>query len=308
MYESVKYHFITILYMLFFLLHTDPYIDPTIYWWPIRVAVGVTGAVLFIAVIFIAFGFIKARQRKYERLERRTEIRKSVHGSKASVYSNRGARSAAGGSYSRSKQRRQRPPMSASADFINLSGATLDETADTIDPIKMDFHRPSTPHSVLDYSGSKLDQSSYLDSDLGPSRSQFDYFSPPQLENEIRSVQPRPVDRYDNTMYYKNDAYDDDRSVDIARARSVSSMTTPTRRQAPYDLQGSRRTPYDLQEPRDVPYDLEGPSYSQAPSSRRPYSFEDDSSHNQSLAVSEGNLARHIREKPPRPRPKESAM
>ena len=266
---------VTVKYLILFCI-TDPYINPTIYWWPIQVAVGCAGATLFVAMIFVVFGFLKARQRKHERLQRRTDIRKSVHGSKASVYSNRGARSlATADSYSRGK--RNRMPLSASADFVNLSGVTLDDSTDVMENPKMDFHRPSTPHTLLDYSGSKLDQSSYFDSDLGPAPSQFDYYSPPRLENEIRSVQPRQINNIDNAVYYRNDAYADDQSVDIAHARSVSSVASTSRRR--------------------VPYELPSMSYSHSPSL-----------HDQSLAHSEGNLARNIREKPPRPRPKESAM
>ena len=168
-------------------------------------------------------------------------------------------------------------PLSASADFVNLSGVTLDDSNDVMEHPKMDFHRPSTPHTLLNYSGSKLDQSSYFDSDLGPAPGPLDSYNLPTLENEIRSVQPQQFDRMDNTVFYRNDAYDDDQSIDMASARSVSSVASPTRRRAPYDLPST--------------------SYSHTPSL-----------HNQSLAHSEGNLARNIREKPPRPRPKESAM
>ena len=200
----------------------------------IIVCCSVVGAVLLLVIILAIFGWIKSRDRKERKMDRRDSLRASVRGSRATLCTNRsmaGSRDGLQGAYGK----RRRPPVNRlDQSQLSLGGVTLDDTStETVDKLKLDSHRPATPASMMDYtsshpsrsySHSKLDTSSYFDSDLGPIRRREphpypsasdyqrerenaannytaadtnhparDYYpANPQLENEISHIPSRP--------------------------------------------------------------------------------------------------------------------
>ena len=62
-----------------------PYVEPEMNWWPIIVALSITGAVLIVVFILIGCAFCKNKQRKEERFRRRDSLRASMRASKASI-------------------------------------------------------------------------------------------------------------------------------------------------------------------------------------------------------------------------------
>ncbi len=249
-------------YNKFMFSPTDPYAMPTTYWEPIIIALGVVGGILFIVFIVIGFAVLKSHQRTEAKLERRDTLRASIRASKQSIYSNKhaldttmasvgtaGSRSmaaAAGFTPHGSMQKKQRPQLTKvpynENDFMNLSGYTAGETStDSIDKIKLglDSHRSPSPTSTLEYSSrsqsqSKLESSSYFDSDL------HDYY-PHRLENEIAHIMARPM--HDNV--FRNEAYDE-QSLE-------RSQLAPARRRVGHDTSTSSEfvdQPYQSQQGR----------------------------------------------------------
>ncbi len=280
----------------------DPYIQPKVDWRPIIICFSTIGGVFLILILpLLFFALLKSKARKKERLLRRTDMRKTLRSSRASLATNRTMPSGRGMQDDIQQQKRRRPPLrpgGMETSFLDLSGVTLDDTStDTVAKAKMDFHRPGTPASLLDsssggYSHSKLD-SSYFDSDLGPvqqsSRDYGDSYRPPRLENEISYL--RHPTGGAAAMY--NDAFDDDRSVARSQLKSASS-------------QGGS-PPYSRRQGQ-FPYPSTGGAgyvdYSHSPSAYSGYSQRQRGGEpsSGSTSQSQGYV------KPPRPRPKESAM
>lgn len=272
---------------------------PTTFWKPIIIALGVVGGILFVLLIIIGFGVLKGRQRTKQKFERRNSLRASIRASKQSVYTNKhalnttmtsvGSRgtsragTAAGFTpHTDSMAKKKRPtlgrvPRDDSA-FFNLSGYTAGETStDSIDKYKMglDSHRPPSPTDTLEYSSqsqsqSKIEGSSYFDSDLQ------DYY-PHRLENEIAHIMARPM--YDNV--FNNDAYDE-RSLD----RSQVPAVPPYRQRQGHDLSTS----------------------SELPPTRQRRGHDTSTSSEFVDQPYQSQMGRTPRSKPPRPRPKETAM
>lgn len=144
-----------------------PYVQPEMNWWPIIIALSITGSVLLIVFILLCFAICKRQQRKQEQFRRRDSLQRSLRASKASILASNPSLS-----HDVVQQKRRRPPLGKPSDssFMDISGVTLDDTnTDMFDKSRLDFHRPTTPASTLDYSSSKhLDNCSYFDSDLGP--------------------------------------------------------------------------------------------------------------------------------------------
>lgn len=189
------------------LLLSAPYVQPEMNWWPIIIALSVTGVVLLIVAILICCALCKRQQRKEENFRRRDSLQRSLRASKASL-----AASNANLSHDVVMQKRRRPPLAGTGgdSFMNLSGVTLDDTSDTLDKPRLDFHRPTTPASTLDYSSTKnLDSSAYFDSDLGPARRPRHHTmdddddddggfgrGPPRQRHDSYDDDPKPARRY----------------------------------------------------------------------------------------------------------------
>jgi len=162
-------------------------------WWPIIIALSVTGSVLLIVFILLCCAIGKRQQRKQEQFRRRDSLQRSLRASKASIFASNPSLS-----HDVVQQKRRRPPLTKPSDssFMDITGVTLDDTnTDMFDKSRLDFHRPTTPASTLDYSSTKnLDNCSYFDSDLGPrsypSRSEAAEAYPP------RSDVPRKMPAY----------------------------------------------------------------------------------------------------------------
>ena len=202
--------FITLVYF-----DTAPYVEPSMNWWPIIIALSVTGPILLIVAILICCAFCKRQQRKQENFRRRDSLQRSLRASKASI-----AASNMNLSHDVILQKKRRPPLAETGDsFMNLSGATLDETnTDILDKPHLDFHRPITPASTLDYSSTKHLDSSYFDSDLGPNR------------RHHYDIHDSGVDRgVGQQSRQRHDSYDDD-------PKASRGYTVPVPQRPQYDI------------------------------------------------------------------------
>ena len=220
-------------------------------WWPIIIALSVTGSVLLIVAILICCAICKRQQRKQEHFRRRDSLQRSLRASKASL-------ATANLSHDVIMQKKRRPPLAGTGDsFMNLSGVTLDDSrTDDLDKPHLDFHRPTTPASTLDYSSTKnLDASSYFDSDIGPARRpRYDTYEDDDdggFDGGPRRGHQRP----------RHDSYDDDpksppkRYVEPIPQRPPYDVPVPQRGR-PYNVPEPQRRPYDVPEPQRPSYDL----------------------------------------------------
>ena len=297
----------------------DPYVESGMSYGvkvAIIVCVSVVAGILLLILVLALFSWLKSHTRKEQRQERKNSLRASLRGSKASLYTSRTAMSAASVNDLTSHSKRRRPPMSASkmdSGMVDISGVTLEASStDSIDKMKIDSHRPSTPASVLDYSSysqSRVpENSSYYDSDLGPVRNTRQ-LPPLRLENEISNIPARPAyPQYGNVSYgnpsygnvHKNEMYDEqslDRSLQYVDTRSMSSLNSPKG----YSQQFTYLPPTNYQGG-----GLTGASA--YPGSSYP-SHRNGNGHNSTLNSSTLSASSGaIHKKPPRPKPKETAM
>lgn len=261
-------------------------------------------------------GLLKSHQRKNEKITRRLHMKREIAASKASLFSGSRAGTSAGLLHQDvQQQKRRRPPLTQTGeepDFFNLAGVTMEESTDSMDKLKnMDSHRPSTPGSSMDYDSSKMGGSSYFDSDLGPVRQRPQY--PQRVENEITSYNPNRSRSRENI--FRNEAYDDDMSV--VRGRNKSASTLGYQPQKRYsggaDLGGAYGGYAESSD--GYPESTYAPSTSGYPESTMGYpqasrgyltSTGGASGYSQPDTDTRPSAGGYV--KPPRPRPKESAM
>ena len=171
---------------------SDPYIETKLNWLPIIIICSIVGCIfVFFILPLMLFACFKSRQRRVEKVERKTTLAQSLRASRESLASTRGGRAlrasresldSLGGGIDPGKRRR--PPLGSFDDTTFSDSADKPKYADYFGQMS-----PTTQMSV-DYPSTRWDgESSYWDDNEAAAAN-------PLCENEIAVVPPASESRY----------------------------------------------------------------------------------------------------------------